>query len=147
MLEIVPFEPSHAIELSLQPAQSHISLSEEYAKGLFDTTKALGGVAFSGIDTDTGNVVGCAGIFVFWEGRAQVWALLSKQTGRHFTAIHRAVLSEIAKCKAHRIEAVVDSRFENGKRWVEMLGFSFEGTMRAYTTQGNDCDLYAIVRK
>jgi hypothetical protein len=44
-----------------------------------------------------------------------------------------------------RIETSVATDFEQGHRWAQMLGFKNEGTMRCFTPQGMDCDLYARI--
>ena len=143
-LSIVPFEPSHfeSLKGNLQDAQAWLRLDGDYGEKLL-----MFGKAFTGIDTKTGDVVGCAGFMTLWENRAKVWAVLSRKAGRHFPAIHKAVMREMEAYPARRIEAEVTSAFPEGHRWVKMLGFSHEGTMRAYTPGGNDCDLYAIIKE
>lgn len=89
----------------------------------------------------------CGGVFDYWPGRAEVWSFLSVDAGKHFVALTRVVRRFLNMCTQRRIEAVVDCNFEQGHRWVRMLGFKLEAPrMKAYHPQGEDCALYARVR-
>jgi len=59
--------------------------------------------------------------------------------------ITRAARRFYEVCPLRRIEAEVACEHEQGRRWVEMLGFEREGRMRSYWA-GKDFDLYARVR-
>jgi RimJ/RimL family protein N-acetyltransferase len=141
-VEIVPFEAKHLRYLSLQSAQSYAS--SELSKPEYGQQLEQMGDSFTGIHN--GQVIGCAGIWRIWENRAHIWALLSPDAGRHFVAIHRAVVAKLATLEDRRIEAAVDVGFVEAHRWIEMLGFTYEGTMKAYTPDGRDSDLYARIR-
>jgi RimJ/RimL family protein N-acetyltransferase len=81
-----------------------------------------------------------------WDNRAQAWALIAAGAGRHFVRMFRAMKSFLELQDIRRIEATVDARFEQGHRMMRMLGFEYEGLMRAYLPDGRDCALYGRVR-
>lgn len=97
--------------------------------------------AFAGME-----VIACAGVIPQWEGRAQAWSMLSAQVDRYRFGIHRAVKRFLMDYPMRRIECTVDPRSEKAQVWARRLGFTYEGTMRGYTPQGDAMDLYAIVR-
>ncbi len=139
---IVPFEPDHLTRLLLQPSQANMQAfmtDPEYAEQL-----RAAGPAYSLVVGD--EVFACAGLIPQWENRAVAWALVASEAGRHFRAIHQAVLRTFELHPFRRIETAVLQDFEQGHRWVRMLGFEREGLMRAYSPDGQDYDLYARVR-
>lgn len=140
-MEIVPFAPVHLRALVLQEAQSWMGpmLQADYGEML-----KRSGPCFTALDGD--QVVACAGVLRMWDNRDQAWALLSATSGRMFVPIYRGIRRFLDMHDARRIEATVDSKFEAGHRLMRLLGFEFEGHMRAYLPDGRDCDLYARVR-
>jgi RimJ/RimL family protein N-acetyltransferase len=141
-MKIVPFHPQHLEALILQPSQS---LLAGYFKEGYGDALVKGGPSFTGVDDD-GNVVGCSGVVEQWENRAIAWALLSDWSGKHFVKIHKAVKRFLDSTDYRRIEAFVDAEFEQGHRWVNMLGFEREGYMRSFNPDGRDAVLYARIR-
>lgn len=96
-------------------------------------------------ETDEG-IMAIAGIIPQWEGRATAWAMISQKAGAHFMHIHREVKKHVDNCPFRRLEATVDAGFEQGHRWMGMLGFEVEGYLRAYRPDGGDQLMYARVR-
>ena len=139
-LEVVPFEPVDLEELSLQPSQEFLSAflgRPGYGQELVDA-----GPCYT-VRWD-GRIVCCAGLVNLWEGRASAWALLSADAGRCMTALHRAVVEFLDGCGIERVEAYVVPDFMPGHRWARMLGFEFEGRLRAFQ-RGQDMVMYARV--
>ncbi len=87
-------------------------------------------------------VLACCGVVEFWAGRAQVWSLLSVWMPQYRKTIHKAVKTFLAGYRVRRLECVVDPRAEAAMRWATHLGFHVEGTMRAYTPNGDDQLMY-----
>ena len=139
---IVKFEPQHLETLLLQPSQA--MMQSIINKPGYGESLAVAGPAYSAIDGD--QVFACMGMIPQWEDRAIAWGLISAEAGQHFRAITKAVLRSMELHPFRRIETAVACNFPQGHRWVKMLGFEREGTMRAYTPFGDDCDLYARVR-
>ena len=128
---MLPFEPWHLTWLTLQPSQLALSQTLTLAHGLGLKQAGPCSTAMVGMD-----VVACAGVVEFWEGRAQVWALLSDQFPLYVKEIHRAVREFLHSYHVARLECVVDPRHERALRWAKHLGFTFESAMPKYTPNG-----------
>lgn len=144
-MQIVAFKPEHLRLLVLQDAQEYFGAEINragYGEYLRDA-----GQAFTALVGDT--VLGCGGCVEIWPDRAQIWALISKDAGRHMIGIHRAVEGFLKQAKWRRIEAAVDVGFDEGLRWLELLGFCNEtphAPLRAYRPNGGDSYLFARVK-
>lgn len=139
---IVPYEPEHLTRLNLQRAQAIMQpmlVDPIYAQSLKDA-----GCAYSLVIGD--EVHACMGLVKQWDERAIAWGLIGEDSGKHFPKIHRAVLATMEMHPFRRVETSVTCNFPNGRRWAGLLGFVLEGTMKAFTPDGRDCDLYAKVR-
>ena len=141
-MRIEQFKPEHLTELLLQPSQA--MMQPVLSQRDYGTALASAGPAYTVIIDD--NVVACLGIIPQWEGRAIAWGLIGSEAGKEFYAIHKAVKRFLDLQDYRRIETAVSSDFEQGHRWAKLLGFENEGTMRAYTPDGRDCDLYARIK-
>lgn len=138
---IEPFKPEHIENLLIQPAQAFmrpLMSNPDYGR-----TLAMG-PAYSALEG--GLVLGCAGVIPLWDNRAEAWALMGADLKRHFVRIHRAALRFLDGCPIRRIEAHCDADFCDAKTWLELLGFQYEGFMRAFTPDGRDALRYARVR-
>lgn len=139
MTELVQFEPRHLDLMEIQDAQRGTFPHGDQSYGL-SLMKA--GPCWS-VVVD-GHIVACGGLCVQWEGRAVVWAILSK--GAPLVPVTRAVLRVIqSRGIPRRLECFVDVSFPQGIRWAEMLGFQREGLMRAFSPDGRDHLLFARV--
>ncbi len=97
---------------------------------------------------ENGVPIACLGLQEYWPGRAECWALMANRTGKHMIVIHRAVKKFLETCPVTRIEAAVESDFEAGHRWAELLGFQLEALcLKKYFINGKDACLYARVRE
>lgn len=81
-------------------------------------------------------IVMCGGITHYAPQRGICWALVSQDAGRHMLFLTRAVRRFIGTYPWRRLEATVEETFAPGCRWVELLGFEFEGRMRGYGMNG-----------
>jgi hypothetical protein len=128
---VVPFQPWHAIWLTLQRSQQDLAstLTLEYGHSLRLSGPCY--TAFAG-----GTVIACAGVVEIWKGRAQVWSLLSDQFPVYRKAIHKAVKTFLRDYRMRRLECVIDPNNPAARRWAEHLGFEFEGYMYGYTPNG-----------
>ena len=139
-MRVVPFQAAHLDGLLLQEAQRgmKVYLSSDYGRILEQA-----GQAFTAVKDD--RVLGCAGIEIVWENRGVAWSLLGPITPFELLAVHRHVAAFLESQRLRRIEMTVDAGHVAGQRWASMLGFQFEGTLRAYTPDGRDCHLYARI--
>lgn len=92
---------------------------------------------------DRDRVILCGGIVVQAPGRGECWALMAEGAGRHMTFLHYAVKRFVTAAPWQRLEATVEESFGAGCRWVELLGFEFEGKMKAYGLNGETHLRYA----
>lgn len=104
------------------------------------------GFALTGED---GRVWVCYGLEPQHPGVVRGWSLIAEGIPRSaMLLMTRLSIKEVAYQlkKNHRIEMIVDTMFVQGHRWARMLGFEWEGTMRQWSPDRRDMDLYAIVR-
>lgn len=140
-MKVVPFEPWHLDWLSPQEAQLSIDhqISPEIADHFAECQ------SFSGLVN--GKVVACSGVVPFWGGRGVAWAILDKDCGPHFKAIHQAVYNFLETCNYQRVEAYVDLDHPAAHRWMKMLGFEIETAVaHKIMPSGKDGAVYARIR-
>lgn len=138
---IVPYKAEHMRKLHLQSAQlstvgwapaDHAEMLEQF-------------VAFTALDGD--EVLACAGVIEMWPGRGAAWAFMAEAIGTRMVAVHRAVRRYFDTLDFRRLEAEVAADFEQGHRWVRMLGFELEAPrLRGYFPDGSDAAMYARVK-
>lgn len=92
-------------------------------------------------------IVMCGGMLSFGSRIGLIWAVLAHDAGKHMLWLHRATARFIDMQSARRIEATIEKGFSPGCRWVELLGFEFEGEMRGFGDRGETCLRYALVRQ
>lgn len=137
-----PWKPGDTQKLELQPSQQYL-----VEMGLLDVDLTeLSEHALAWVIEEDGEIFVIAGLAPQWENRALIWSYVSKNAGRHFRKIHKIANRFLDQADYRRIEATVDVGFEAGVRWIEMLGFKYEGYMKAYRPDGADMLLYARVR-
>jgi hypothetical protein len=136
-----PWVLGDTAKVSIQQAQAYMGGAPEITADL--TSLSESGLAWT-FDQD-GEILGIAVIAPQWDNRALALVLLAQSAGSHFHKIHRAVHRFLVTCGIRRVEATVDVGFEAGDRWMKMLGFEFEGLMRAYRPDGADMKLYARI--
>lgn len=138
---IVRFRPEHLQSLILQDAQAWMRpmMLDGYGEQLLEE-----GPCYSMVSD--AQVIACAGLTHIWEGRALAWSLLSASAGAHMVRLVKVIRRFLDAQDIRRIEATVNSDFQQGHRMAEMLGFTAEGVMRGYLPDGRDCHRYARVR-
>jgi hypothetical protein len=140
-MHIVPFQPKHFEIMVLQPSQKVFS---DFFDPSYGPALEAGGPCFTAIDGE--NVLACSGVIKQWDNRAIAWALISEFAGKNFVRIHKAVNRFLESTEFKRVEAFVDADFEQGHRWIQMLGFVPEGYMKCFTPAGKDAVLYARIK-
>lgn len=137
-MQLIPFEPDHLAQLTLQAAQAKIQtyLTPEYGRML------QGDNAWTLI-VPPSTIIACIGLVPEDTDRAFAWALLSPGAGAHLSSIHKKIQRFLKLCPYTRMETVVESDFKPGHRWMELLGFEREGTLKHFYRAGEHVDLYA----
>lgn len=140
MIQIVPFKAEHFWALEVQDAQASERL---YAKPEY--LEALE-YQYSFTVLDDNEPLACLGCAHLFNNRGAVWAYISKNAGRHFRVIHKLAQRIIEDVPYTRLETEVDYNFEQGHRWMKLLGFKVEAErMRCARPDGADATLYSRV--
>jgi hypothetical protein len=137
-----PWQLGDTERILIQSAQEYMRTFHEFHADLTDLSNA--GLAWTA--EDNGEVLAIAGLAVQWENRAIAWSLVSANAGKRFVKIHAAAKRFLDAAPFRRIEANVDVGFTEGMRWMDLLGFKYEGLMAAYRPDGADMLLYARIK-
>lgn len=143
-VKLIPFDVEHfkALDLADSPGQgvfvnmpNHLSLLSIAAKHPSCTLM------------EGDRPVACVGIVILWPGVAEGWAFVSQTVTRHRIAFLRHLILGLRKAelshKLHRVQAVVNKDYAEGKRLVHYLGFFAEGTLYGYGADDSDYVMYA----
>lgn len=148
MLRIEPFKPEHieAIQgresvekkwygVGATPAvMAHFCEEEQPAWTAFDGEKILG----------------CAGVYAFWQGVGEAWVFLNGElTDHHKIWFHKTVRERlwhvIEQYGFRRVQCKVEKGFAMGIKWIEMLGFKAESEMPEFGPRGETYIQYVIL--
>lgn len=144
--EIVPFKPEHLESFKENGGKvlvGNISNMGEILKQL-----GLKKTIFSGIVE--GRVVAIAGIMFLWNGVGEAWASFTPEGEHYMKSIHRKSKEIIRYCLENgfwRIQTNILAGFHKGIKWVEGLGFKYEGEMRKFSPDGKDMIRYTIIKE
>ncbi len=137
-MKIIPYEPRHLFELKAQPYQINDEITPEYAEwiGGFPCYTAV----------HDGQVAAIGGLVPIWPGRAVMYLRVADGITHQWICLFREAKKLIRQGLKdyHRLEA--QSEFPESERWLQMLGFEFEGVMRKYRVDGQDVKMWSIVR-
>lgn len=140
-MRVEPFEAAHALGLTLQP---HQEAWGRLAGSSGWESIAASGQAWTALSRD--RVLACCGVVDKTGGRAEAWALISADIGSEMLTLTRAIRRGFKMLPYRRIEINTASTFPPAARWAQMLGFTHEGTARAYCEDGSDGERWARIR-
>jgi len=134
-------EPGDVKTIMVQEKQGHalLYLDDDYEKDLLQS-------AYTVVGEHDGEIMVIFGVTEMWQGRAQAWALLSRQAGKHLKAITVRARSLLDAAPFRRIEAQCDFNFPQADRWLKMLGFQFEGVAEKFNPDGSSAKLWARLK-
>jgi RimJ/RimL family protein N-acetyltransferase len=147
MIDIRPLEFEH-LELLTEPVTepglvAMIEDKKAYWQNLINT-----GTAFSAFSD--GEFLGCAGYAMPWPGVAEVWLWAMPEVKKIPVSLTKLLLRALKHIekerRVHRISAEVRVGNTRAQRWVSIMGFVYEGTMKKRGPDGSDFMLYARVR-
>jgi hypothetical protein len=145
-MTVEPFQPYHLqvlIAQGVQPSQIGQVRQVSQVPAGYASVGRMPGTAMTARCGD--QIVCCGGVFPF--GNIGVlWAVLSNCAGGHMLWIHRATQRFLEFSTQRRLEASVEKGFPQGCRWLELLGFKYEGEMEAYGLDGETHLRYARIR-
>lgn len=140
-MEVRTFQPSDLFAIAVQLKQAEVRDALQ-TPGYGEALQKAGPAFTVAVK---GTIMACIGLISQWPGNARAWAILSEESGCCMLAMTRAIRTWMRFHNEGRIDCAVDCGFDEAVRWVELLGFKREGTMRAYTPERRDCFLYAQV--
>lgn len=146
MAKTIRFKPEHI--LSFKEHVHGISVGQNITVTQLENLAARSH-SYSIVEDKDGKeeVLGCAGVTEYWEGRGEVWAVLRQDLGMDFVKVHSEVKKFLDAVPIKRLEAVVDDDFRDGQRWVRALGFHVEAPLlKCYGRSGKDCVMFTRIR-
>ncbi|PLR52421.1 hypothetical protein [Chimaeribacter arupi] len=138
-MKIIDFEPEHILLIEPQQCQQYIIRTIEYGQQLAQ------GDCFTGVQD--GRVVAIGGILPVCEGRGYLHMIVAENMPHQWIKLYRAARRLIDAVENDYIRLETLSAFGEADRWLEMLGFEFEGVLRCILPNGKDAKSYSIVRK
>ena len=141
MIDIIPAHEAMLDFIDVQEKQR-----EAFLRGLGELKLALRSGAAHAL-VNRSRLLAIGGVVPTWERRGTAWCVLASGIGADMPGVTRMAKRGLVlqSSKYDRIETHVEASHDEGHRWMRLLGFSFEGTMRKFF-YGRDYALYAIVR-
>lgn len=100
--------------------------------------------------TVDGIPVACAGVALQEWHKAEAWAIFSSDFKAHKLFIYRFIKAGITESfrehKLVRLQSTIDPQFPENIKWIETLGFEYEGRLRNYGPQGQDYLMYSRIK-
>lgn len=93
-----------------------------------------------------GDILAIVGFFEHWQGVFEVIVFPSVHTHKapvFYVKKIRHYLNIIAQSFGMRRQQTVSTATPEQDRWMRLLGFELEGTLKAYTVEGLDCKQWA----
>ena len=92
--------------------------------------------------------VACIGLALQEWNKAEAWALFSASFKEHILTIYRMVVAGIDYALKNygivRIQTTIDPNWPGTVRWIESLGFEYEGTLKKFGPYHEDYLMYGI---
>jgi RimJ/RimL family protein N-acetyltransferase len=146
MIEVIPFHVKHLTELT---NRKDIFKNDPE---LDERVRMVSGhpLCFSWTLTREGKILGIVGGHQIWKGVVEIWSLLSEDVLTIPIAFHKAISRILdfheENIPVHRYQATVQADFTQGQRWMEVLGFKYEGLLKKYGVNQEDYVLFARIR-
>ena len=120
-------------------------MNAEVVKNFADVK--ISGDAVTGVHE--GKILGVGGCVLWWPGVAEGWYALSEHVDNHKVSavlcLNRMIEELVKRHNLHRLQTTIRTDFEHAIKLVEFVGFSFEGTLKAYTEDKKDVYMYALI--
>lgn len=143
-MEIKPFEIAHIKDMELrEPDRRALQGIGDVEAYIAQWTKmGLGFTAF--VD---GRPICAGGVVLLRQGVGEAWALTTVLVENHALAVARFAIKGLPTiCKAlelHRVQVAVQRCHGASQRLIERMGFTCEGLLHLYGSNGEDYVLYA----
>jgi hypothetical protein len=147
MLRVIPFQTEHLAKITGKK-EILADLDHVMSQGLA-AEYLTRGPAYTIVYAN--QIVWCGGVVILWPGVAEAWAVPSMSLADCPVAFHRdvkIVLGQLIETmQLRRVQCTVHNLFRSSRKWLEKLGFHFEGEMPKYGPDGSDHYRYAWVKK
>ncbi|KAA5932323.1 MULTISPECIES: hypothetical protein [unclassified Pantoea] len=137
-MNIIDFEPAHILQIEPQASQRYIDRSIKYGEYL------AAGDCFTGMQD--GRVVAIGGVIPVSETRAYLHMIVAEGFAHQWIKIFRATRRLITAVQGDYLRLETLSTTPESDRWLEMVGFQYEGVLRRVMPDGTDAKSYSIVR-
>jgi hypothetical protein len=141
MIQVTPVKFSHVKELQRLEGLFFTGVDDDQHVELVLTNS----VGFTVLEDE--KILGCGGMIMQWPGVGLMWLMATKEFRRRprtLLKISNDILQRIrSKLSIHRFQVYVDPAEPRHVRFVEALGFTFEGRMIQHTVDRKDHLLYA----
>lgn len=135
-MRVVPLAPEHVRALT---GTLQVSQHMNYEMDAEMLPKA--GDGYAGLIGE--KVIFAVGAVRLWEGRYELWAMLSGDACKHMVWVTRVAKRLLQlRAGARRLEIIVKSDFKAAHRWAEMLGFRWHHHEERFLPDGSDADIY-----
>lgn len=140
-MSIISFLPIH---LQTMRAKSGDAREVAGSPGIADRLETLGAKTI--LSSDGKTVLGVMGAVQLLPQVAEVFILASEDQRDHPFTFAKCVRKELytLKAKYRRIQAV-SAPDEFHARWLDWLGFSYEGTLQSYGLHGEDMAIWGLI--
>lgn len=136
-MRLIPFHPDHLNRMVIREFEAGEMLLLGNAKERACEYLTYG-PAFTGICGE--QFIGCGGLIILWPGVAEAWAVSTLLWPSKALSVHKAILTSLNELSATlglwRIQTAVNEAHQVSCKWVERLGFKFEGAMPGYGPDG-----------
>lgn len=138
-----PYWPGDVALIDLRPEQEaeHRAMKASAAP-LWADLSAMGGKAETALHGH--RPVAAAGYYPVYGGRAVAWAFFSNMARRQWVQVRARLRARLAAAPFRRLEATARADFAHAVLFLESLGFTREGLLRAYV-DGEDYYMMARV--
>lgn len=146
MFEVRKMKLEHLLTLAKEPDNAFIG---EWLKNGIAESWVEAEECFSGFVND--QLMICAGISRYWNGRGHIWSVFSENARRYFVAVFRGMRRFLQTTNYARLEMDIplDRPYSAlAHRRALLLGFELEcSRARKFRPSGSDSALYAWVRE
>jgi len=146
MLRLLPFQAEHVRYMDLLDRDKWILDSNNLAR--FAQMHELRGKGYT-MGVAGGKIIACGGIDLWWDHVGEAWMLLTPYAVKYPVAVVRLTreflgrLSEEMDLK--RVQANIRVTDTVSFKFIELMGFKREGTMKSFGTDGTDYYMYGRV--
>lgn len=101
------------------------------------------------VDQEDENILAIIGFTRIHQFSGEFWAVTSDECDKYPVSFTRKIIKllrdYVLQHKLRRVQMIVQSDYQQGIIWANRLGFEFEGTLRSFGPNGENCNMMAKV--